>query len=109
MSARFFSNNRNTGGHRPPLQRLKKFAIGIAILLLAVIALDWCFPLPEPGRNSPYATVVVARDGSPLRAFPGDDHVWRHPVSLDAVSPIYLDALVAYEDRTFRWHPGVNP
>jgi penicillin-binding protein 1C len=53
--------------------------------------------------------VVVARDGTPLRAFPGRDHVWRHPVSLSEVSPVYLDALIAYEDRTFRWHPGVNP
>ena len=53
--------------------------------------------------------VVVARDGTPLRAFPGDDHVWRHPVSLNEVSPLYLDALVAYEDRVFGWHPGVNP
>jgi len=53
--------------------------------------------------------VVVARDGTPLRAFPGDDHVWRHAVSLNEVSPLYLDALVAYEDRLFRWHPGVNP
>jgi penicillin-binding protein 1C len=72
-------------------------------------ALDWCFPLPKPGRNSPYALIVLARDGTPLRAFPGDDHVWRHPVSLNDVSPLYMDALVRYEDRWFRWHPGVNP
>jgi penicillin-binding protein 1C len=71
--------------------------------------LDWWFPLPSPGRNSPYAVIVLARDGTPLRAFPGDDHVWRHPVSLKDVSPLYLDALVTYEDRMFRWHPGVNP
>src|SRR5262245_57917009 len=62
-----------------------------------------------PGQDSPYAMVVVARDGTPLRAFPGDDHVWRHPVSLSEVSPLYLDALIHYEDRWFRWHPGVNP
>ncbi|PYS52089.1 MAG: penicillin-binding protein 1C [Acidobacteria bacterium] len=78
-------------------------------LIIVVLVLDWLFPLPVPGRNSPYAMVVVARDGTPLRAFPGDDHVWRHPVSLKDVSPLYLDALVAYEDRTFRWHPGINP
>src|SRR5436309_4628853 len=78
-------------------------------LIMVVLVLDWLFPLPVPGRNSPYAMVVVARDGTPLRAFPGDDHVWRHPVSLKDVSPLYLDALVAYEDRTFRWHPGINP
>src|SRR6059036_981583 len=78
-------------------------------MFLTLEVLDRCFSLPAPGRDSPYATVVVARDGTPLRAFPGDDYVWRHPVLLNEVSPLYLDALVRYEDRTFRWHPGVNP
>src|SRR5262245_40225590 len=88
---------------------LKKLGVGMVILLLMLHALDWCFPLPVPARDSPYAMIVVARDGTPLRAFPGEDHVWRHQVSLNEVSPLYLDALVTYEDRMFRWHPGVNP
>ncbi|RJF99947.1 penicillin-binding protein 1C [Noviherbaspirillum saxi] len=75
----------------------------------AVLILDRMFPLPAPGRDSPYAVVVVARDGTPLRAFPDKDHVWRHPVALNEVSPLYLEALTAYEDRAFWWHPGVNP
>jgi len=53
--------------------------------------------------------LIVARDGTPLRAFPDRNHIWRHPVRLDEVSPLYLQALVGYEDRYFRWHPGVNP
>src|SRR5262245_66370319 len=81
---------------------LKKLAVVMVILLPLLQALDWCFPLPSPGRDSPYAMIVVARDGTPLRAFPGDDHVWRHRVSLNEVSPLYLDALVTYEDRMFR-------
>src|SRR5947199_8571530 len=89
--------------------KLKKLGAGLLVLVLTLQVLDWSFPLPAPGRDSPYAMVVVARDGTPLRAFPGDDHVWRHPVSLNEVSPLYLDALIIYEDRTFRWHPGVNP
>src|SRR6059036_1140850 len=88
---------------------MQKLGVGVVILLLALEVLDRSFLLPTPGRDSPYAMVVVARDGTPLRAFPGDDHVWRHPVSLNEVSPLYLDALVRYEDRMFRWHPGVNP
>jgi penicillin-binding protein 1C len=32
-----------------------------------------------------------------------------HPVSLNDVSPLYVETLIAYEDRAFRWHPGVNP
>src|SRR5439155_16680030 len=90
-------------------RKLKKVGAGLLILFLTLEVLDRCFPLPAPGRDSPYATLVVARDGTPLRAFPGDDNVWRHPVLLNEVSPLYLDALVRYEDRMFRWHPGVNP
>ncbi|MBP8267615.1 MAG: penicillin-binding protein 1C, partial [Zoogloea sp.] len=62
-----------------------------------------------PGRDSARAVLIVARDGTPLRAFPDRNHIWRHPVRLDEVSPLYLQALVGYEDRYFRWHPGVNP
>jgi penicillin-binding protein 1C len=96
---------------QPPLlaRRGSRLAGALLLILAALLALDWYFPLPEPGRDSPYATVVVARDGTPLRAFPGEDHVWRHPVSLSEVSPLYVEALIAYEDRAFRWHPGVNP
>ena len=62
-----------------------------------------------PGRDSARAVLIVARDGTPLRAFPDRNHIWRHPVRLDEVSPLYLQALLGYEDRYFRWHPGVNP
>lgn len=81
----------------------------LAALLLGVLVVDQCLPPPLPGRDSPRALLVVARDGTPLRAFPDRDHVWRHPVTLDEVSPLYREALLAYEDRYFRWHPGVNP
>lgn len=81
----------------------------VAVTLVTLMVLDQLFPLPAPGRDSPYALVVVARDGTPLRAFPDKDHVWRHPVSFNEVSPLYLDALIAYEDRAFWWHSGINP
>lgn len=89
--------------------RWRKGWLITAILLTVLVLLDRAFPLPMPGRDAPYALVVVARDGTPLRAFPDSEHVWRHPVTLDEVSPLYLQALVAYEDRAFWWHPGVNP
>jgi penicillin-binding protein 1C len=53
--------------------------------------------------------VVLAADGTPLRAFAGRDGVWRYPVAIEDVSPHYLEALLTYEDRWFRRHPGVNP
>ncbi|NMG74713.1 penicillin-binding protein 1C [Aromatoleum diolicum] len=87
------------------LQRRLALAAALGALLLA----DQLFPPPLPGRAAPHAQVVVARDGTPLRAFPDRAHIWRHPVRVDEVSPRYVEALVAYEDRFFWWHPGVNP
>ena len=84
--------------------------LGLTLIALLVLAfLDHLFLPPLPDRGARYALVVVGRDGTPLRAFPDRDHVWRHPIGLDEVSPLYLEALVTYEDKTFWWHPGVNP
>ncbi len=87
--------------------------LGSRILLASLIIfgalwlLDRLFPPPLPGPDDGF--IVLARDGSPLRAWPGADGAWRYPVTLADVSPRYVEALLGYEDRWFRWHPGVNP
>jgi penicillin-binding protein 1C len=75
-------------------------------LALAAIA-DRVWPLPPAYADG--ARVVAAADGTPLRNYPSRDGIWRYPVAPDRVSPLYLDTLLTYEDRWFRWHPGVNP
>ncbi len=81
-------------------------------LLLTPIAgfwfLDVIFPLSMPENEKNFATAVVAEDGTPLRSFPDEKGVWRYPVNICDVSPLYLQALISYEDRYFRYHPGVN-
>ena len=81
--------------------------------LVGVLAADLLFPPPLPSSLSAnggaLAQVVLARDGTPLRAFPDRANLWRHPVRLEEVSPRYVEAVLAYEDTWFRWHPGVNP
>lgn len=86
----------------------KRTAWATLLLVLIAFALDRQFPLPLPDADSG-STVVLARDGTPLRAFPDRDGVWRYPVKLDDVSPLYVEALLTYEDRWFYRHPGVNP
>lgn len=71
------------------------------------LAADAFFPLPLEDR--PFATVVTAADGTPLRTFADRDGIWRYPVTLNQISPFYLESLLGYEDRWFRYHPGVNP
>jgi penicillin-binding protein 1C len=86
----------------------KRLAWSLAALLALLVLFDRLFPLPLPSENDG-ATVVLARDGTPLRAFADDAGIWRYPVAPEQVSPLYLDALLNYEDRWFYRHPGVNP
>jgi len=100
------------GGHPArrfaPRRLLPWLRWGTVALLLAVLALDLAFPPPLP-RAAGTATVVTARDGTPLRAFADAEGVWRYPATPASVSPLYVQALLNYEDRWFRRHPGVNP
>ncbi|MFU0920227.1 peptidoglycan glycosyltransferase PbpC [Kluyvera sichuanensis] len=81
---------------------------GAVVLLWAVVVLaDKLWPLPL--HEVTPARVVVAEDGSPLWRFADAQGIWRYPVTIEEVSPRYLDALIQYEDRWFWDHPGVNP
>lgn len=82
--------------------------LGALVLLVTAMLLDLAFPLPLPDVRDAGA-VVVARDGTPLRAFPDTDGIWRYPATPQTVSPLYLQALLNYEDRWFWKHPGINP
>lgn len=81
---------------------------GFIIIPLGFWAADKQWPLPLPSASL-FASTVVANDGSPLRSFADQNGVWRYPVQLDQVSPLYIDALLSYEDRWFYQHPGINP
>lgn len=77
------------------------------LLILGVIAADRIWPLPL-NEVAP-ARVVVAEEGTPLWRFADAEGIWRYPVTIEEVSPHYLQALIQYEDRWFWAHPGVNP
>ena len=83
-------------------------AFAVASVALA-LTLDRLFPLPLPNLKRDAATVVLARDGEPLRAFADARGVWRYPLTLDEVPSDYLQALLHFEDRRFRHHLGIDP
>lgn len=78
------------------------------ISFVVFIALDHYWPLPNKSSGQ-FAKLIVAQDGTPMRAFADAQGVWRYPVTIDDVSPRYIETLLAYEDRWFWSHPGVNP
>lgn len=94
-----------------PRTRSARILRGIGVTVLSSVVLLWLadrlWPLPMPGDD--LARVVLAEDGTPLWRFADADGVWRYPVSPEEVSPLYLEALLTYEDRWFYDHPGVNP
>lgn len=94
--------------HLRRVPRWLRILTGTSLVLLGLLWLaDRLWPLPLPGDD--LARVVVAEDGTPLWRFADAEGVWRYPVSPEQVSPLYLEALLTYEDRWFYHHLGINP
>lgn len=81
---------------------------GFILLLLIISAVFVWRSLPSPLFVSPSSTIILARDGSLLGARIATDGQWRFPVG-SLVPERYRTALIAYEDKRFRLHPGVDP
>ncbi|OBT13375.1 penicillin-binding protein 1C [Vibrio sp. UCD-FRSSP16_10] len=69
--------------------------------------LNLYLPLPEPTTKS-MAVNVLSVEGDTLRQFADDRGIFRTPIETKDVSPIYLKSLLAYEDRHFYSHIGVD-
>jgi len=89
-------------------RRIGVTAAAVVVAAVAIVALDWLFP-PNLQRLNRQSTLVLDRDGNLLQAFTAADGAWRLPVSIDEVDPGYLRMLVAYEDKRFYSHWGVDP
>jgi penicillin-binding protein 1C len=75
-------------------------AVGIWIVLLG--------PAPR-GDDLQFSTLVVDREGRLLRPYTTSDGRWRLPATVEDVDPRFVDLLLAYEDKRFRQHIGIDP
>jgi penicillin-binding protein 1C len=83
------------------------FSSLLACLLIAVLFLQFS-PLPKSLTATPYATMLLARDGSLLGGAIAADQQWRFaPVT--ALPEKYKESLLLFEDQYFYQHPGINP
>ena len=64
-------------------------------------------PTPD-AATLPVSTVVVDRQGQLLRPFTTRDGRWRLPVAVKDVDRRFIDMLLAYEDRRFAEHRGID-
>lgn len=83
-----------------------RFFAAIAVFLALSIAF-WLLP-PNPLFTEPLSAVLLARDGSLLGARIAADEQWRFP-GLSQAPEKFSRALIAYEDKRFNSHPGVDP
>jgi penicillin-binding protein 1C len=84
-------------------------AIGVVVVASIGVWIALLPPLPFAQARQ-VSTTVVDRNGKLLRAFAMADGRWRLPAHAKTdIDPGYLKLLLAYEDRRFRSHVGVDP
>ena len=88
----------------------------IALSALAALGLAGAFGLDRLDRAFPPLRIdaietsktVIDRNGALLRPYAIADGRWRLPVVLDEVDPDFVRMLIAYEDKRFHSHSGVD-
>jgi penicillin-binding protein 1C len=91
------------------LHRLWNLIKQRALLFAALTGLAalWIFALPYPLFDEPYCAVLEDQHGQLLGARIASDGQWRFP-KLDSLPEKYVAAVIAFEDKRFRFHPGVD-
>lgn len=93
--------------------RARWFLVLAACLWLGALARDagdrWVDATVLPALVPDSSVEVLDRNGLLLRAFLVKGGRWRLAVDPVSVDPDYLDMLIAYEDRRFLAHPGIDP
>jgi penicillin-binding protein 1C len=92
------------------VRRRARAALLAAVLAAAggVAADRWIAATELPDLAPAASVTMLDRDGRLLRAWTVDGR-WRLPLAVGEVDPGYLAQLVAFEDRRFWHHPGVDP
>jgi penicillin-binding protein 1C len=82
-------------------------AVLISDLVCGILLLAFLFALPSKLFLSPTSYVVEASNGDLLSAAIAKDGQWRFPVA-DTIPEKFAQCLVAFEDKRFYQHPGVD-
>lgn len=86
------------------------FALALSVTALGRDGFDrWVDATIIPSLALETSVEVLDRNGKLLRAYTVADGRWRLATSLGAVDPRYVELLIAYEDKRFYRHIGVDP
>ena len=87
-----------------------KHLFRVMVAVVAIIALAYLLiPKPDLLNNSQFSTAVYDRGGTLLRLTLAEDDQYRLFVPIHKISPLLIESTVLYEDRYFKYHPGINP
>ncbi|MBK8922090.1 MAG: penicillin-binding protein 1C [Saprospirales bacterium] len=75
---------------------------------LGALAVFWIFSLPRPLFDQPLSVILEDSGGQLLGARIASDGQWRFPPATQTPEK-YNVCVVAFEDKRFWWHPGVDP
>jgi penicillin-binding protein 1C len=97
--------------------RLRRIALAAAVGALWLVAaasgamsgLLAAYGPPPQGRDLEVSRAVLDRNGALLRAYLTSEGRWRLAATRNDVDPRYLEALLAYEDKRFPSHRGLDP
>jgi penicillin-binding protein 1C len=92
------------------LERIHRWTLRkkIIVSILCVLFIVFCFSLPAKLFNAPTSFFVTDSEGRLLNASIAADGQWRFPYS-DQVPEKFAKCIVAFEDKRFWYHPGVDP
>ncbi len=93
------------------MRRLLRYLAALALLALAALIVldDWVARTKLPSLELETAVTVLDQNGDLLRAYTVESGRWRLPVALNEVDPHYIEMLIAFEDKRFYSHVGVDP
>jgi penicillin-binding protein 1C len=95
------------------LRSLRLVLLGATLfagLIAAALAVTWQrTPSLSLARAEAMSVTVLDRNDRLLRAYTAPDGRWRLPVEAHEIDHRYLAMLLAFEDRRFRSHPGIDP
>lgn len=89
------------------LRLLKRHRLFFAFILALFSA--WFYQcLPDKLFSSPYSSIVLSRESKLMGAHIASDEQWRFP-PVEAVPKKFSASLIAFEDKRFYSHIGVDP
>src|SRR5436190_9726798 len=89
--------------------RYKKLLLSFTILLAAAVSAWLLLPKPQLLEGISFSQCARDRNSKLLRVTLTADQKFRIWTSLRNISPALIDATLQFEDKYYRYHPGVNP